>query len=192
MPAAVLIKRLEKIPAKLSCRSGNSGFNIPSWASVTSKTRIFMLNLTNNRFLPLAMLSFGICIGLASCGFSGKNTSTRVSDDGRETQTVQVEHTPQGIVTTTTTRIIEPHSNQSGTGILFEHNGDDTDFSAKENRAEPEDLTPNYAHIRAPGVRIDANDSNGSLYIKVPGVNITKEGSGIRIKVPYARINAED
>jgi hypothetical protein len=163
-----------------------------------------------NRLL-LGSLVVGASLVLCACGDQGKNSVTTTSSDGQQTQTVTVEDTPQGKVTTTLTKVVEPNDgaqgtssnskidihSQSGAGeIHVEGDGAKVHIKMPGMDIETDEngnVKSSDVNVRVPGVKINSNESSGDANIDAPFVHIQKDGKGgkVRIKAPFVDINAD-
>lgn len=128
----------------------------------------------------------GLCAFLSSCAQTEKSTYKNTTTDGfGETRTVEVKETPDSMVTTETTKTVEPKYT-SGSSAVYEQP------PAVPAYTEPQYQPRDTATVRAPGVRVHASDDTGEVHVKAPFVRINKNGHGkkLHIDVPFVHINA--
>lgn len=138
---------------------------------------------------------------LTACSNSSKpateSVSTLETDEyGRTVKTtttrevVQDGKTPPPIAGTSPQQDTMTHIQIDGDGVdgdgIEAHIDGDSHGSVHINTPRDYAGTSDRVHVRAPLVKVDADDDTGSVHIKAPFVNINKNGHGDRttIKIP--------
>jgi hypothetical protein len=139
------------------------------------------------------IISLLACITLAACSSAQKTTTTTV------------QQTPGGTVTTTSTdkntdtdtgngasasidagRQVEPNPPVDANNTAVEM-GDESNTDTSGSAA------PDKVRVNLPGVKVNVDETNDKVDIKVPFVHIQKDNQGnTHIKAPFVRINSKD
>ncbi len=140
---------------------------------------------------------------LAACSNSSKPAES--------VSTVETDEYGRTVKTTTTREVVQEgkappplvESSQGSSTHIDIDGGDgieaniDGDENGRVQINTPRDYarsTSDRVHVRAPLVKVDADDDTGSVHIKAPFVNINKNGHGDRttIKIPGITIRGGD
>lgn len=163
-----------------------------------------MNSLGKRRIGSVALVALAAVV-LTACSNSTKPGAESVS-------TVETDEYGRSVKTTTTREVVQEgkappiagSTPQQDTTTHIDIDGDsdaieaniDGDSNGSVHINTPRDYagTSDRVHVRAPLVKVDADDNTGSVHIKAPFVNINKNGHGDRttIKIPGITIRGGD